>query len=228
MLNEFKDFFETPPTQSLFRLYLLSFIIYNKSLILYILFSSIDMSEKLKYYNFSYYIFYSEHAYISMYIGPAVISIFLYLVSLYRFIDVSGNKVSIFYWLKYKNIEQQTDYIKKQQDVRIQMNILKNQIYELAPQPMDKEWTNQYNGLKSTLHFKNFQELAETFHGSGDDMFLMEPRYNSDTLNKLVSYLKQRYGINYIYSSNPDDKGYWFVKMYEFERDNGLLKNNNI
>jgi predicted Zn-dependent peptidase len=56
----------------------------------------------------------------------------------------------------------------------------------------------------------------------------MEPRYNSDTLNKLVSYLKQRYGINYIYSSNPNDKGYWFVKMYEFERDNDLLKNNNI
>lgn len=49
--DSFFSSLNSPPTLSLFRVYILSFIIYNKSLLLYIIFGSQSMEQKLLYHN---------------------------------------------------------------------------------------------------------------------------------------------------------------------------------
>lgn len=91
----FNDFLNSPPTSSIFRLYLLSFCIWNKGIILYILLGSADMGEKLAFINWSKFVpFYDPidsiyYAYSSLYLGPLIIVILIFIL-------VFGIKITLF------------------------------------------------------------------------------------------------------------------------------------
>lgn len=56
----FETFLNSPPTSSVFRLYLLSFIIWNKGVLLYIFFAKADMADKLAFGNWSKYVLFQS------------------------------------------------------------------------------------------------------------------------------------------------------------------------
>jgi len=98
----FNDFLNSPPTSSIFRLYLLSFCIWNKGIILYILLGSADMGEKLAFINWSKFVpFYDPidyiyYAYSSLYLGPLIIVILIFILVFGIKITVFGIKITVF------------------------------------------------------------------------------------------------------------------------------------
>ncbi len=106
-----KNFLETPPTSSIFRLYLLSFIIWNKGVMLYILFGSADMADKLAVVNFGKYVphFYQVsgwQTFISMYLGPLIIFILIYGIVFWK----GFGKVSLFEYFKTRTERLNLDF----------------------------------------------------------------------------------------------------------------------
>lgn len=112
------NFLNEPPTASIFRLYILCFILWNEKLILYIIFSKTDMASKLLYgyswmIHFNYWL--GSWPELSMYFGPMILMLIIYFIVLFPiFRNSRGEKESLFYYL----LNLHLDYAKKERKTK--------------------------------------------------------------------------------------------------------------
>jgi hypothetical protein len=243
-------FLKTPPTESIFRLYLLSFVLWNKGVILYILFGNADMADKLAIVNWRKYVYVTDEGSIfsvnvSLYLGPMILALFIYYLVFSKIKRIG--EISLYDYLFKKHHTAELDRLKVEKDIaekeievedkkkeviekRVE-NIIsekktKEELYKSAPVPEDPKWKEDYEFFKKTNHFFLFGDMIT-------DIFYSEKNAFEEPSNKY--YVHSRYvGIfkylvidacidkknDYYFFS---DKGKFFIKMYEFEKEKGLL-----
>lgn len=178
--NIVDEFLNTPPTGSLFRLYIFCFIIWNKTLILFIVFDNSDMSEKLTRQVLNTYTpFAHSYPWLSLYGGPFLISGIIYMLSLKKF--SLFNDKSVYYWLKNIHLSQleesyEQEIIVEQKKEKVLTLVEENlekeksnieitkEIKKDAPQPPEDspEWKEEYKLFKRTSHFRRFEYFVQS------------------------------------------------------------------
>lgn len=117
----FDEFLSSPPTSSIFRLYLLSFCLWNKSVILYIFFGSADMGDKLAFLNWSKFIpFYNStdsvyYAYLFLYLGPLIVSALIFILVF----GIKTLKIPSIYYMIYRK-HSKAEKIKLDEEILIE------------------------------------------------------------------------------------------------------------
>jgi|GEM_PF-5051959 len=174
----FNDFLNSPPTSSIFRLYLLSFCIWNKGIILYILLGSADMGEKLAFINWSKFVpLYDPidsiyYAYSSLYLGPLIIVILIFILVFGIKITVFGFKIkeipSLYYIVYHKHVEAEktklNDEIKvTEKKTKLIAEQLKNEVSQqeltlIKEQSKPPEISS--NGEKYEKSYKKFKRTS--------------------------------------------------------------------
>lgn len=172
------DFLNFPPTSSIFRLYLLSFVIWNKGVILYIMFGNADMGDKLAFINWGKFVIFSDLClsqsilgivvtYISFYFGPILLGMVL-CVLVFGFKKIP----SLYYLLHSKHIDikrrlinEQGEVQKKELDlvsqgIEIQEKkeqlVLKKEQGKPVLKPGSDDFEKGYKNFKKTSFFEMF------------------------------------------------------------------------
>jgi hypothetical protein len=180
LVGIFNDFLNTPPTASFFRLYILSFVAWNKSVILYILFDNNTMGYKLKNWG-TFVVNFSTDSHIfntfSLYIGPLLVAYIFYFISLSKIFPVKlglkkfvfEKKYSLYYLLKNIDRVQYLQYLDDKKEVTkaeqeaVQAEIkaikaieklekIKPDLKIPEPVPKDPEWKKDWEDFKKTSY----------------------------------------------------------------------------
>jgi hypothetical protein len=163
----FDDFVSNPPTASVFRLYLLSFLIWNESAILYLTFHNQSMWDKLK----NVYEFVPFHNEWSLYFGPFIPFMVIYIIVFLPvpFLKVEKEWKSFYDFLFFKhqtNLKRRlyaaTDVLEaKSTQLEKQIEVVEKteQLNETSER---KGWLEEYEAFKlRTAIYSDFIKLSK-------------------------------------------------------------------
>lgn len=149
----FNDFISNPPTASVFRLYLLSLLIWNESAILYLAFHNQSMYDKLK--NFYEFVPYPHNVY-SLYLGPLIPLTIIYLIVFYkiRYLKVNNETKSVYDYLFYKHQTSLENRLRKEtavvnaQAAKLESEIKLNENKEKLEESVGKDFARFLEDIK--------------------------------------------------------------------------------
>lgn len=177
----FDDFVSNPPTASVFRLYLLSFLIWNESAILYLAFHNQSMYDKLK----NFYEFIPFHSEWSLYFGPLIPFTIIFLIVFLPIIKVDNSRKSLYdivFYLHQTNLKKryaattETLVIKSAQiDKQIEVATKNEKLIEtekIAETNERNQWLEEYESFKiRTALYSIFIELAKKINSNKISFF---------------------------------------------------------
>ncbi len=183
------DFLNSPPTSSVFRVYILSFILWNKGIILYIFFGRADIADKLVYSNWSKYtalpdfiknntyLFLEKiNIYVSIYLIPVFISAIIYSIVFKKFNSFDEKSLYDFLYAKHKDAEiarnkKEVEVIKsenailseevKKKTAEINRSQLEKIIKETDP---TIQWIRDYQKFKVLNFSYKFDKIIESYY----------------------------------------------------------------
>lgn len=163
----FDDFVTNPPTASIFRLYLLSFLIWNESAILYLTFHNQSMWDKLK----NVYEFVPFHNEWSLYFGPfipfTIIALIVFLPVPFLIVDKKSRSFYDFLFFKHQTNLRRRLYAEADvltaKTTQLQKKIeVVQKTEELNETNEQKEWLGEYESFKlRRAIYDDFIKLAK-------------------------------------------------------------------
>lgn len=169
----FDDFLNQPPTFSLFRLYLLCFVIWNKKVILYLAFHNQSMWDKLNnMYEFVPFL----HGCFSMYFGPILLMFIIYCIVFFRWLPFSvtkEEKESLFYYFVTLHLKSKKREIKETGEIFEEKikTLEKAKTFEKSSEIFDREseqkkWEFEYEEFKGRPFMQYLYDLSRVVRSS--------------------------------------------------------------
>jgi hypothetical protein len=175
----FDDFLNQPPTFSLFRLYILCFVLWNKKVILYLAFHNQSMWDKL-HNMYEFVPFFKKDAewlnWVSMYIYPIGLMVIIYFIVLLRWLPTEGNeknKESLFYYFVTLHLKSKKREIKETREVLDEKikTLEKAKTFEKSSEIFDREseqkkWEFEYEEFKGRPFMQYLYDLSRVVQSS--------------------------------------------------------------